>query len=261
MRRRRTIGAPCRDGHVEMVVGDVDARWLPSCQPFRLPTADDEIRLDEFHLRGQPLVGAHIVQQANQVQLRIRARIDPQFDRVVCRAELDQPKTFSARPFEPLLRRMILPVKPVFLRRARREVRVKFCLRKRRSSDKPSLERDHKVGETRGPNAARARTIRRQNETLHAFPTRSTPNENGRQRRRQLSVLSARSFENSSRFKAYSSVGSSPSASRSAAPARICSAIRPEFWRIAVSILAVMSGLAFRNAFAFSRPWPRRWLS
>ena len=60
------------------------------------------------------------------------------------------------------------------------------------------------------------------------------------------------------RVKAYSSAGSSPSASRSAGPARICSAIRPEFWRIEVSILAVMSGLAFKNAFEFSRPWPRR---
>src|SRR5215813_11849906 len=68
-------------------------------------------------------------------------------------------------------------------------------------------------------------------------------------------------WKNLSDFKAYSSAGSSPSASRSAAPARICSAIRPEFWRIAVSILAEMSGLVFRKALAFSRPWPRRWLS
>ena len=57
------------------------------------------------------------------------------------------------------------------------------------------------------------------------------------------------------------SSGSSPSASRSGEPARICSAIRPEFWRIATSIFAVMSGLALRNAFEFSRPWPSRWLS
>ena len=61
--------------------------------------------------------------------------------------------------------------------------------------------------------------------------------------------------------KPHSSAGSSPSASRSGEPARICSAIRPEFWRIAISILAVMSGLALRNAFEFSRPWPSRWLS
>ena len=62
--------------------------------------------------------------------------------------------------------------------------------------------------------------------------------------------------------KSQSSAGSSsPSASRSGEPARICSAIRPEFWRIAASILAVMSGLALRNALEFSRPWPSRWLS
>jgi hypothetical protein len=59
-----------------------------------------------------------------------------------------------------------------------------------------------------------------------------------------------------------SSAGSSsPSASRSGEPARICSAIRPEFWRIATSIFAVISGLAFRNALEFSRPCPKRWLS
>ena len=61
--------------------------------------------------------------------------------------------------------------------------------------------------------------------------------------------------------KSHSSAGSSPSVSRSGEPARICSAIRPEFWRIAASILAVMSGLALRKAFEFSRPWPSRWLS
>ena len=61
--------------------------------------------------------------------------------------------------------------------------------------------------------------------------------------------------------KSHSSAGSSPSASRSGVPARICSAIRPEFWRIAASILAVMSGLALRKAFEFSRPWPSLWLS
>jgi hypothetical protein len=61
--------------------------------------------------------------------------------------------------------------------------------------------------------------------------------------------------------KAQSSAGSSPSASRSGLPTRICSAIRPEFCRIAISILAVRSGLARKNAFAFSRPCPMRWLS
>ena len=60
---------------------------------------------------------------------------------------------------------------------------------------------------------------------------------------------------------AQSSAGSSPSASRSGVPAKICSAISPEFCRIATSILAVMSGLARRKALAFSRPCPSRWLS
>ena len=44
-------------------------------------------------------------------------------------------------------------------------------------------------------------------------------------------------------------------------PARICSAMRPAFWRIAASILAAMSGLLLRKLLAFSRPWPMRWES
>jgi hypothetical protein len=59
---------------------------------------------------------------------------------------------------------------------------------------------------------------------------------------------------------AYPSAPSS-SSSLSSLPARICSAIRPEFARIAASILFAMSGLALRKVLAFSRPCPMRWLS
>jgi hypothetical protein len=51
------------------------------------------------------------------------------------------------------------------------------------------------------------------------------------------------------------------SASSSVSPAKIFSAIRPAFWRIAASIVAAMSGLFLRKVLAFSRPWPTRWLS
>jgi hypothetical protein len=50
---------------------------------------------------------------------------------------------------------------------------------------------------------------------------------------------------------------SSPSSS----PARIFSAIRPEFSRTAASMRAAISGLALRKVLAFSRPCPIRWLS
>ena len=42
---------------------------------------------------------------------------------------------------------------------------------------------------------------------------------------------------------------------------RIRSAIRPAFSRMACSILSAISGLVFKNALAFSRPWPSRTLS
>ena len=51
------------------------------------------------------------------------------------------------------------------------------------------------------------------------------------------------------------------SLSSPSSPARMRSAMRPEFCRTAASILAAMSGLALRKFLAFSRPWPMRWLS
>jgi len=69
-------------------------------------------------------------------------------------------------------------------------------------------------------------------------------------------------FRRGPRRAAYpSSTASSSSSSRVSSPARIFSAIRPAFWRIATSILPAMSGLPLRKVLAFSRPWPMRWLS
>jgi hypothetical protein len=44
-------------------------------------------------------------------------------------------------------------------------------------------------------------------------------------------------------------------------PARIFSAMRPEFCRMAASIRAAISGFCLRKTLAFSRPCPTRWLS
>ena len=101
----------------------------------------------------------------------------------------------------------------------------------------------------------------RQNHTLHLDAPFATQNETGTEDVGNSTSSVPAPRENLSLVEVYSSAGSSPSASRSGVPAKICSAIRPEFCRIAVSILAVMSGLPFKNAFEFSRPWPRRWLS
>src|SRR5262249_7770834 len=54
---------------------------------------------------------------------------------------------------------------------------------------------------------------------------------------------------------AHSSSSSSPA---SFSPARMVSAMRPAFCRIAASILAATSGLLLRNVLAFSRPCPMR---
>ncbi len=57
------------------------------------------------------------------------------------------------------------------------------------------------------------------------------------------------------------SAASSSSSLSLSSPAMIASAIKPAFWRTAVSILLAMSGFSLRNCLAFSRPWPMRWLS
>jgi hypothetical protein len=62
---------------------------------------------------------------------------------------------------------MMLPVHPFLLRRARGEVRVTPRLRKRRSSDQPTFERDDKIGKVSVFDAACCGTACRQNETLH----------------------------------------------------------------------------------------------
>jgi hypothetical protein len=65
-----------------------------------------------------------------------------------------------------------------------------------------------------------------------------------------------------SSFQASAAASSSSSLSLSStSPAMMASAIRPEFWRTAASILAAMSGFSFKNCLAFSRPCPMRWLS
>ncbi len=53
----------------------------------------------------------------------------------------------------------------------------------------------------------------------------------------------------------------SPPSSSGPPFSRNFSAISPALARIAFSIWSAISGLSRRNALAFSRPWPRRWLS
>ena len=61
-----------------------------------------------------------------------------------------------------------------------------------------------------------------------------------------------------SSFQASAASSSSSLSLSVTSPARIASAIRPEFWRTAASILAAMSGFSFKNCLAFSRSCPMR---
>ena len=200
--------------------------------------------------------------QPDQLQLSVRMRVEPQFDCFIALAELDQAEIAII----PVL--ALLPtggeVGPVFagamIGRARAKIGCEFVRRRQLSPDKAKGKIDREIGEVQ-LNEFRDQPPG-QNQRLHALTTPCTQTETGAKDVGNSTSLAPAPRENLFAAEAYSSAGSSsPSASRSAAPARICSAIRPEFWRIAVSILVLMSGLAFRNAFAFSRPWPRRWLS
>ena len=240
-----------------------------------------------------------MIQQVNQDQLCVRLRIDPQFDGFISLAQLDQskivPTEFSDNPrgcvVEPMRTRLL--VRP---RRQRRpEVRIGPQRHPtNRGSTGITMPR---MPAFRRPPAAEPSAVKIRRVMCVTGYAR---NKNRHWRRRQLNVLSAcrcraswrqtdydpvhrimissvnwpailerkfpflphsRGPRPEKKERSYSSAGSSPSASRSGEPARICSAIRPEFWRIAASILAVMSGLALRKAFEFSRPWPSLWLS
>ena len=121
----------------------------------------------------------------------------------------------------------------------------------------PASQLQFRIGEFRDRPAGQNQRLHRTHPLHNKTGAEDVGNSTSTTPVRHVSGLNPRSVS-----EAYSSpAGSSPSASRSAGPARICSAIRPEFCRIAVSILATMSGLALRKAFEFSRPWPSRWLS
>src|ERR1700730_3055708 len=147
--------------------------------------------------------------------------------------------------------------------RAGAEIGCEFIRRRQRPPDEAKGEINRKIGEVRLGEFRDQRTG--QNQTRHG-PHRLYASKTGAKNvGNSTSSAPARVETQIIRpkpDKTHASVGSSsPSVSRSGEPARICSAIRPEFWRIAASIFAVMSGLVLRNALAFSRPWPRRWLS
>ena len=175
----------------------------------------------------------------------------------------------TARSLRALLR-MTPPadiVRPVGTRtvfvRTRGDIGCELVWRRQRSPDEAKDEGNARP--RRGPTRMRPRPDELVRIRRFMGSTRHTPNKTGAEdvgnSTSSAPALSKLWSRDPGFRKPYSSAGSSPSASRSGVPARICSAIRPEFWRIAVSIFAVMSGLAFRNAFEFSRPWPSRWLS
>src|SRR5690349_18934579 len=141
---------------------------------------------------------------------------------------------------------------------------LQLVVRRQFAPDKAEAERKDDVCDTGAEQTSTRRVRRGQSQTRHVNYSRThnkTGAENVGNSTFSAPAMSKPGSGDPRSGKSYSSAGSSPSASRSAGPARICSAIRPEFCRIAISIFAVMSGLALRNAFEFSRPCPSRWLS
>src|SRR6185437_4249891 len=197
--------------------------------------------------RNDRTMRAETLEQPDQDQLRVRIRIDPQIDRIETIADISQAE------------------------RCKRGERLrKFGLRQQWSGSEAVADTDHLVGDTGYLEASSTGVAGRQDKALHrshclagginTHTTKRAPKTSATQRPRRPLWSNPRSIDPGSQ-KTHSSAGSSPSASRSGVPARICSEIRPEFCRIEASILAVMSGLAFKNAFEFSRPCPSRWLS
>jgi hypothetical protein len=71
---------------------------------------DRQIGLEQTESRGDLSVRAEEVQEANELQLIVRAGIDPQIDRIVTVAELDQAKTLCV--FQGPFWRIVQPVRP-----------------------------------------------------------------------------------------------------------------------------------------------------
>ena len=91
--------AGVNEGKVQELVGRIkhflDDRRGTDYAAIRQMVADDAVHLDQTQLRDDFFVRTQIVQQPNQDQLRIRLRIDPQFDPLASRAELDQSEALS----------------------------------------------------------------------------------------------------------------------------------------------------------------------
>ena len=116
------------------------------------------------------------------MQLSIRLRFDPQFDRLVTLANLDQPEipfmseSFGRRrggtessQWEPGSW-LVRAVQETPQARSERQL----------PPDHPKLDGDSQIGETGRHNAARSRRICRQDQTLHGHSLTAHAKQNGR---------------------------------------------------------------------------------
>jgi hypothetical protein len=81
--------------------------------------------------------------------LRIWLRPSPKLDRVVFREQFNQSSVLRARFLEAPGRRIIQPVKSMWLRRTRCKERIALRSGRQWPPDQPALDRDHEVGESR----------------------------------------------------------------------------------------------------------------
>jgi hypothetical protein len=107
-----------------------------------------------------------IIQEQDQHQLRIRYRIDPQFDPFTQFAEFDQAEPLPAEyaATTPVEKMQPIRDRGILFRCARREQRRKLGIRRQRPPNKLEAKRNHDIGKTRLFESTRARAFRRQDQ-------------------------------------------------------------------------------------------------
>ncbi|HKO70174.1 MAG TPA: hypothetical protein VJV58_04500 [Bradyrhizobium sp.] len=103
-----------------------------------------------------------MIEQLNKLQLRVRARVDPQLDSIALLAKFQQATAIAAN----FLSAAEIVIVNCMLRKRTR----KLGSRGQASPDEPEANPNHNIGETGLLETSRRRVARRQNQKRHVGP-------------------------------------------------------------------------------------------
>ena len=113
----------------------------------------------QTQFRNDLRVGPEMIEQLNKLQLRVRARIDPQLDSIALLAKFQQATAIAAN---------FLPAAEIVIFNCMLRKRVrKLGSRGQASPDEPEANPNHNIGETGMLKTSRCRVARCQNQERH----------------------------------------------------------------------------------------------